>query len=353
MWPEWLKNWDFRKPAVRIETSDASWPVVEHRYPPMSATTNQEPETYRAETRPENLNRPKVFDPALRQYQAFRAGEPQFASADMEREWHLRRRIVLQAILKRLSDHRLTDSLILRGSTLLSAWFGEAARQPGDLDWIVVPTYRGLHHPESDQLMADVQRALGGTQLTPEVQIPQEGFALCEIWTYEKAPGQRMIVPWNWNGDSPCAGTIQMDFVYGEWMPLPGVQTSIALDGDNPVTLLTASPAQSLAWKLLWLATDSYPMGKDLYDAVLLAVRTMLTADELRVTFEAAKEPLVQWDFELDQLRTSVDWDEFRKEYPRVAGSAAEWVDRLAELLKTPLSNQDIHKEPGSSAGLE
>ena len=38
--------------------------------------------------------------------------------------------------------------------------------------------------------------------------------------------------------------------------------------------MLAAPAPLALAWKLLWLATDTYPQGKDLYDAVLLAENT-------------------------------------------------------------------------------
>ena len=38
----------------------------------------------------------------------------------------------------------------------------------------------------------------------------------------------------------------------------------------------------ALAWKLLWLATDTYPQGKDLYDAVLLAEHTTVDQSLVR-----------------------------------------------------------------------
>ncbi|PYC74957.1 hypothetical protein C7C45_03455 [Micromonospora arborensis] len=46
-------------------------------------------------------------------------------------------------------------------------------------------------------------------------------------------------------------------------------------DVDKPV--LAAPAPLALAWKLLWLATDRYPQGKDLYDAALLAEHTTVT----------------------------------------------------------------------------
>nr|WP_236646982.1 hypothetical protein [Micromonospora acroterricola] len=49
-----------------------------------------------------------------------------------------------------------------------------------------------------------------------------------------------------------------------EVLILPGV--------DEP--LLAAPASLALAWKLLWLATDMYPQGKDLYGAFLLGEHT-------------------------------------------------------------------------------
>ncbi|HEX6499845.1 MAG TPA: nucleotidyl transferase AbiEii/AbiGii toxin family protein [Micromonosporaceae bacterium] len=89
------------------------------------------------------------------------------------------------------------------------------------------------------------------------------------IWTYERADGRRLAIPFS-TADAPD-GHMQTDIVFGERVPLP--PEVLRLPGiDQP--LLAAPAALALAWKLLWLATDTYPQGKDLYDAVLLAEHT-------------------------------------------------------------------------------
>lgn len=48
------------------------------------------------------------------------------------------RRAVLDHVLTLVAGSSLADHLVLRGSRLLQAWAGLAAREPADLDWIVV-----------------------------------------------------------------------------------------------------------------------------------------------------------------------------------------------------------------------
>jgi hypothetical protein len=48
------------------------------------------------------------------------------------------RRAVLDHVLAVVAGSHLVDHLVLRGSRLLQAWAGTAAREPADLDWIVV-----------------------------------------------------------------------------------------------------------------------------------------------------------------------------------------------------------------------
>ncbi|MFC8722504.1 nucleotidyl transferase AbiEii/AbiGii toxin family protein [Kitasatospora sp. NPDC057198] len=49
------------------------------------------------------------------------------------------RRAVLDHLLALLADSPWADALVLRGSAVLPAWLGPAAREPADLDWIVLP----------------------------------------------------------------------------------------------------------------------------------------------------------------------------------------------------------------------
>ncbi|MEV7830476.1 hypothetical protein AB0P12_07595 [Streptomyces subrutilus] len=82
--------------------------------------------------------------------------------------------------------------------------------------------------------------------------------------------GRRMVPPRSVPG--PPAGQVQLDFVCNEHLPV----------GPEPVALgcgavvLAATPALSLAWKLLWIISDGHPQGKDLHHAALLAERYAL-----------------------------------------------------------------------------
>ena len=294
------------------------------------------PSTLDAEQSNCNLNRPVVFDPALRQYsRAHRAGEPRFDYPEDALRWYELRTKVLHRVLRRIADSEQGKHLVLRGSALLNTWLGVRARRPGDLDWVVTPRDWKLSQRESRELMRGITSELRGTTICPGVEIPDQSFAETEIWTYEKAPGRRVIVPWN-HSQQHFGGTLQMDFVFGEPMPSAPVWTDVRVGDLPPVSMQTASRAQSLAWKLQWLATDQYALGKDLYDAVMLAESTALPVDLVRLTFDLSAtewfHPLT--GFNRHTLSTwYVEWDEFVKEYPRISGTANEWLNRLADAL--------------------
>src|SRR5439155_1284533 len=76
--------------------------------------------------------------------------------------------------------------------------------------------------------------------------------------------------------DGLPGGAVQVDVVFGEELTEPARRVSVPAADGGCVSVRAAGPAQSLAWKLLWLTTDMYPQGKDLYDAVLLAGRFRL-----------------------------------------------------------------------------
>lgn len=71
-------------------------------------------------------------------------------------------------------------------------------------------------------------------------------------------------------------------------------------------------------WKLLWLATVTYPQGKDLYDAVLLAEHT--TVDRALIRQLRRPEP-------------GAEADTFTAECPAITGAAEQWIRRLALAL--------------------
>jgi len=119
------------------------------------------------------------------------------------------------------------------------------------------------------------------------VRIDASGSVSDEIWTYDRVPGRRLMLPWEAEGMP--GGWVQLDFVFGEKVHGESEQALIALTpGRSGVPLFVASKRLSLAWKLTWLLTDTYPQGKDLYDAVLLAEDTALSYHLLRETLAEA-----------------------------------------------------------------
>ncbi|WP_406278703.1 hypothetical protein [Embleya sp. NBC_00896] len=66
---------------------------------------------------------------------------PGFVDADQERRWWAARRTALDHVLRLCVEGSSGGALVLRGSMALTAWLGDAAREPGDLDWVMAPTW--------------------------------------------------------------------------------------------------------------------------------------------------------------------------------------------------------------------
>ncbi len=240
-----------------------------------------------------------------------------------------------------------SEHLVLRGSVLLKTWFGGSARDPGDLDWVVTPETLLIPHARSRSLIAAIMQRLRGSRLGRDIEILDQPFPMTKIRTYEGAQGIRMLVPWS-HADISQQGSLQMDFAFGEPLPSPPVTTRVGIGSFTPIELRTASREQSLAWKLMWLATDPFIQGKDLYDAVLLAESTSVTADLVRATFsgfhDQTRNPFEGFDALL-LMRQHVLWDEFAANHPHVEGTLQEWKQRLVNAL------QPVWAELGDESG--
>jgi hypothetical protein len=241
------------------------------------------------------------------------------------------RRVATGQVLRAAGESRGRDHLVLRGSLLLTRWFGDAAREPGDIDWVVRPHTVKMEDAGGVELVNDLIRRASSLGASG-VQILADQVRVDDIWTYERAPGRRVIFPWEAPG-LPL-GAVQCDLVFGERLPVDPVNMTFDDGAGRLVSLHAATPELSLAWKLLWLATDTYPQGKDLYDAVLLAERTTLSRALLQQVFanaDSASSLPTSDDF---ALQWDVDWKTFRTEYPQVPGEARDWQERLAAALK-------------------
>ncbi|MEU0934687.1 MULTISPECIES: nucleotidyl transferase AbiEii/AbiGii toxin family protein [unclassified Embleya] len=282
------------------------------------------------------VRRRPIFDPALKQYgSAMRAGEPRFAAPGTAERWHDARRRAVDHVLAAVAESPWAGHLVLRGSMLLRAWYGPAAREPGDLDFVVVPATWELVEPRTERMFADIARGADARSAAAgDVRIDAAGAVDDEIWTYDRVPGRRLVLPWRAAGLP--SGIVQLDFVFNESLPTAAEYTDVPCrDGSGTHRILAATAEQSLAWKLLWLLSDSYPQGKDLYDAVLLAESTPLRAELLHRTLVAG-EP--HWAGRRVSAATFVDqdadWDEFVKEYPDIGGTAEEFMGRLLTALE-------------------
>jgi hypothetical protein len=267
-----------------------------------------------------------AFDPALRQYpHAYRPGQPTFADPGLTARWRSIRAAAIDHLLSLIAASDWADKLVLRGSVALREWFGEQAREPGDLDFVVQPASIAFDGPEGLQLLDDVIAAIAEN---PGPGLKAAKVARDEIWTYERVPGRRLVFPYECDG---LTGSVQLDFVYNEELPMEPERLPI---GD--AWLLTAGPELSLAWKLLWLESDVYPQGKDLYDAVLLAERTDISPALIRTVLAA--EPTSSGFGPTTVLDWKVDWQNFLDEYPGVEGDAESWKQRLALALERSYS---------------
>ncbi|MGW0862997.1 nucleotidyl transferase AbiEii/AbiGii toxin family protein [Streptomyces sp. NPDC002611] len=299
--------------------------------------------TRRAEQLPKSLRpvpgddvvqRP-VFDPALKQYQnAYRATDPRFADPARGEAWRAARRRALHLVLDAIADSEWVDALVLRGSVLMSVWFGDAAREPGDLDFVVVPHTWRIDDGRTDRMLtgiAEAAQALADAR-GREVGISARGAVVEDIWTYERVPGRRMLLPWGAPGLP--GGHVQLDFVFNE--RLPEEPEPVELPGGALVQ--AATPELSLAWKLMWVINDTYAQGKDLYDAVLLAERHPLRRELLHEVFRLSGE----WPYpyreeilleDVVEAVGYVEWNHFVTEYPRYRDDEQAFADRLVRAV--------------------
>ncbi|MCQ4213417.1 nucleotidyl transferase AbiEii/AbiGii toxin family protein [Streptomyces longispororuber] len=289
---------------------------------------------------PEGLDQRAVFDPALLQFPyAYRAGDPRFTSEDEARAWFLARRTALDLVLAAVAGTPLGARLVLRGSALMATWFGAAAREPGDLDY-VAPADWEFEGTEARELFGQLAAAAQRTAWDrPDggVRIDADGAVTEDIWTYDRVPGRRLLLPWTAPGTA--GGTVQIDVVFHELLASPAVPTPLRPLGAGPGTVVDAvTPELSLAWKVMWLVSDIHPQGKDLYDAVLLAERSAPSYEVLQAAFVLAGDELLRpggrwWLTEIAEC-ADIGWEHFRSEYPQVTGEAAEYIDRLRAVLE-------------------
>ncbi|MDX2676952.1 nucleotidyl transferase AbiEii/AbiGii toxin family protein [Streptomyces sp. NY05-11A] len=290
----------------------------------------------------EEVTQRLIFDPAMKQYpNAYRAADPMFADPAKTVAWRTARHRALDLVLAAIAASEWVESLVLRGSVLMSAWFGGAAREPGDLDFVVVPHTLEIGHERTGRMLAGIA---GAAQALADAHghglgISAEGAVVEDIWTYERVPGRRMVLPWSSPGLP--GGHVQLDFVFNERLPVEPEPVELA----GGALVWAATPELSLAWKLMWIINDSYAQGKDLYDAVLLAEQYPLRPEVLHEVFRLSGE----WPYPyrenvlLEDVVEGVgyvEWNHFVTEYPQFANDEREYAERLVRAVTPTFDGQ-------------
>lgn len=260
----------------------------------------------------ESAARHRVFDPALKQFDdAYRPLDPRIEDPAVRTAWLQARRTAMEVALHAVYDAGWASSLVLRGSMLMGQWFGPAAREPHDLDFVVVPADWRIEEDRTGRMLDEI--AAAAERLAGGLDMPADEAASEYIWTYERVPGRRLVLPWYAPGLP--GGQVQLDFVFNEPLPVAPEPVEVAR-----VPLLGATRELSLAWKLMWLAGDLYPQGKDLYDAVLLAESCALPRELLEQVFRLSGEFEVAGMVPLSPATfdgfADTDWSGLRAEYP-------------------------------------
>ncbi|MEU9374524.1 nucleotidyl transferase AbiEii/AbiGii toxin family protein [Streptomyces sp. NPDC048255] len=277
--------------------------------------------------------RHKVFDPALKHFdEAYRPTDEVVSDPAVRVRWQAARRTALAVTLRAVASSGWAGSLVLRGSMLMSGWYPGVARDPHDLDFVVVPQDWRIEEPRTRLMLDAVASAAERAAAEHGGLVMPASEAVSEyIWTYERVPGHRLVLPWSAPGLP--GGHVQLDFVFHEELPVAPEISEVAGTG-----LRGATRELSLAWKLLWLATDMYPQGKDLYDAVLLAEDCVVPYPLLETVFRQSGEwqtggvldPLTLGTFEGLDLS---EWPEFAREYPEIGDGPGAYVRRLVAAL--------------------
>ncbi len=276
--------------------------------------------------------RQKLFDPALRHFaHGVRAGIPAFDDPQQKQKWQRIREAVMDQVLQGVAESEYRDHLVIRGSTLMKKWYGDEARLPGDIDWVVRQPSISFKSEWATACIEFFSNVLRNLSLESGRTV-RDMLAVDEIWSYERAPGCRLSIPWI--SETLPPGHIQMDIVFGECQAIEPILTRIPILDRPDIELLAVTREQALASKLLWLRTDIEAQGKDFYDAVLLSRDAHLTLEQLFETFHLAKE---RWPDEKPTswiLDKPVAWNHFETEYPEFAWRHEEWELALQETLE-------------------
>ncbi|GAA2132663.1 nucleotidyl transferase AbiEii/AbiGii toxin family protein [Actinomadura napierensis] len=249
----------------------------------------------------------------------------------------------LDHVLTAIACSRWGGHLVLRGSALMRAWYGDDARRPHDLDFVVDSQEWKDDENQTDDVFEDlfltvdaVPRTglMDGLRFVPSRSERIAAYGPWETMVRDRADshwGYRLTLPWHCDGAS---GEVQVDFAFDERLHVPPRRTAIPRpSGEAPLFVKAVLPEQALCWKLYWLWIDSHPQGKDLYDAWLLrnAKPSPRLLDKTSDIDDMGALLCASW-ISADK----VEWDEFRAEYPMVRGSAEDYATAVLDEVLRP-----------------
>ncbi|WP_454198061.1 nucleotidyl transferase AbiEii/AbiGii toxin family protein [Nocardia sp. Marseille-Q1738] len=285
-----------------------------------------------------------------------------------EETWLASRREAIDHVLAAVAESEWSHCFALRGSVLMKVWFGDRAREPGDLDFVVLRERLPIGEVHLDELPLDVARRAAARSREPGstvwIDIKIVDLELPGYWAYDAIgagwtvlPGWGLLLSWQGNGH---VGTIQVDFAVEAPIGEAPLRVEIPRLGrpGAPVSLHAFGQPTSLAWKVLWIAVDAQSAGsaraKHLYDAVLLAEQCALPRDLLeRAVATVQGDPDDdEYDGDPDELTyptldsmiraaNDVDWNAFARSHPHLINAHDEYVWRFAIALASVVDDSD------------
>jgi uncharacterized protein (TIGR02996 family) len=223
---------------------------------------------------------------------------------------------------------------VLRGSTLMKRWFGEAARLAADIDleWFRQPGWgvrfaSPIEHAHRLCMFAVGDHHGAPIEFDPDIPVPGDGVSL---WEYD-TPGVRCYTGWTWT-DRNLRGVLQVDIAQAGSYDLSGIAPEtieMPREWGELACPLAYSPEMLLAAKLSWIVRHVQPSTtpegshslafsgepKDLFDAHLLLTERRLRPEVFQNAFLAvAMEDRLDWnqvDVLLDQGLALPEDDEF------------------------------------------
>ena len=239
-------------------------------------------------------------------------------------------------MLSAIENSQWSGNLVLRGSVLLKAWLGASGRrEPGDLDFVVIPQNWKIENYRTRQMLAGIA-ADTTANVRRRTCHHQRRASQGDLDLRPGARAAHDVLPSTIYGGR--SGDLQLDFVFNEHLPAAPLElTEINLSNDLPKALVYAAPPKStLAWKVQWLITDMHPAAKDLYDAVLLAERTPLRYDLLRQLVATADPLFGRLGVTLATISglDCVDFRAFHADHPDLSADGHDLVQRLAVALE-------------------